>query len=282
MPAQSESAYLRPTRTDEALKHLARRPLTILAGGTDYYAARVGKPLTDSILDITAIGELRTITENADHWRIGATTTWSDILAADLPPMFDCLKLAAREVGGVQIQNSGTVAGNICNASPAADGVPALLALDAAVELASAQGTRSVPMDDFIQGPRKTVRRPDELVAAVVIPKPPHDARSHFLKLGARRYLVISISMVAVVIEHERGKVQRARISVGSCSAVARRMLELEFALAGEPFDARLAQCVRRDHLGRLGPLDDVRGSAEYRMDATLTLLKRMLVEVAS
>lgn len=275
------SSYLRPARLDDALRSLARGNVTILAGGTDHYPLRVGKPLTGDILDISAIRDMRGIRELDDHWRIGATTTWTDLIEAPLPPLFDGLKLAAREIGGVQIQNSGTLAGNICNASPAADGVPALLSLDAGVELVSARGSRMVPMDDFILGPRQTVRRPDELVAALRIPRPRHAARSNFLKLGARRYLVISISMVAVVLEHEAGIVRRATVAVGSCSAVARRMLELEFVLTGQPLDASLASCVRNDHLGRLGPIDDVRGSAIYRMDATLTLLRRTLAGLA-
>jgi CO/xanthine dehydrogenase FAD-binding subunit len=124
----------------------------------------------------------------------------------------------------VQIQNSGTVAGNLCNASPAADGVPPLLALDASVELASVAGTRRLKLDDFILGPRRTARRADELLAAILIPKPRAAAHSHFLKLGARRYLVISIAMVAAAIESERGKITTARVAVGACGPVAQRL----------------------------------------------------------
>src|SRR4051812_44336270 len=110
------SPYLRPTRSEEALEHLARGSFTVLAGGTDHYAARVGKPLNEPILDITAIRGLRHITDMKDHWVIGGATTWTDVLNAKLPTVFDGLKLAAREIGGVQIQNSGTLAGNVCNA----------------------------------------------------------------------------------------------------------------------------------------------------------------------
>lgn len=274
-------SYARPVQLADALQSLARGGLTVLAGGTDHYPARVARPPTGDILDISAIQGLREIQEASDHWWLGATTTWTDLIEARLPPLFDGLKRAAREIGGVQIQNSGTLAGNICNASPAADGVPALLSLDASVELTSTQGVRMVPMDDFILGPRKTVRRPDELVTALRVPKPLHTARGTFLKFGARRYLVISISMVAVVIESEDRIVRRATIAVGSCAVVARRMLELEFALVGERLDDALPGIVRRDHLGRLGPINDVRASAEYRMDATLTLLRRALAAFA-
>ena len=269
--------YSRPVTLDDALLRLARTTPTILAGGTDHYPARVGKPLVDDILDITAISGLRGVEDRGDHWRIGATTTWTDLIEARLPPLFDGLKLAAREIGGVQIQNSATLAGNICNASPAADGMPALLSLDAGVELASTQGVRLVPVEHFVLGSRKTARRPAELVTALRIPKPRFSARGNFLKFGARKYLVISISMVAAVIEHEDGIVRRAAIAVGSCSAVASRMLELELDLTGKPFDAGLAALVGPQHLTRLDPIDDVRASAAYRMDASLTLLRRTL-----
>ncbi|HZX82545.1 MAG TPA: FAD binding domain-containing protein, partial [Reyranella sp.] len=129
--------YLRPRRLEEALSALARpsaRPHTVLAGGTDFYPARVGRAIDEDVLDIGGIDVLRGITAGPTGWRLGATTTWSELLEADLPSLFDGLKQAAREVGGRQIQNAGTLAGNICNASPAADGVPGLLALDAEVE----------------------------------------------------------------------------------------------------------------------------------------------------
>jgi CO/xanthine dehydrogenase FAD-binding subunit len=269
--------YLRPTRFEEALHHLSQGTFTILAGGTDYYAARVGKPLIEPLLDITAIRGLRAIEETAGHWRIGGGTTWTELLEAKLPPLFDGLKLAAREIGGVQIQNSGTLAGNLCNASPAADGVPALLALDASVELSSSREVRDVPLAQFITAPRKTLRRPDELLTALLVPKPACEARGNFLKLGARKYLVISIAMASVVIEHHRGHVRAARIAVGSCSPVAVRLPLLEDALRGLPMNACLADVANPAHLAPLMPIDDVRSSAGYRMDAALTLVKRTI-----
>ncbi len=282
MAASSAPRYLRPTQSDEALQHLARGAFTVLAGGTDHYAARVGKPLTEAILDVTSIGELRGICSAPDHWRIGALTTWTDVLEAKLPPVFDGLKLAAREIGGVQIQNSGTLAGNLCNASPAADGVPALLGLDATVELSSAKAMRVLPLDKFILGPRSTARRPDELMTAILIPKPQFQAKSHFLKLGARKYLVISIAMASVVIEHEAGIVRKARIAVGSCSPVALRLTALEDTLPGKPLDARLPEIARIEHLALLKPIEDVRASAAYRIDAALTVVKRTLAAVCA
>ncbi len=274
--------YLRPNALSEALAALADRPLVVLAGGTDHYPARVGQPLDDDILDITAIESLRGIAEGDDHWRIGATTTWTDVIEADLPPLFDGLKLAAREVGGVQIQNAGTIAGNLCNASPAADGVPALLSLGAEVELSAADGTVTVPLEAFVLGNRRTGRRPDQLLTAVRVPKPLHPARAHFLKLGARRYLVISIVMVAGTLEVEAGEVRAARIAVGACSEVAQRLAELETLLVGRPADATLSDVVSDGHLAALSPIDDVRGAGAYRMDAAGTLVRRLLRHLGS
>ena len=135
--------YERPPELAEALEFLSGGPFTILAGGTDFYPARATRPVTEDVLDVTGIAALKGIHEASDHWRIGALATWSELIDTALPPLFDGYKLAAREVGGRQIQNTGTLAGNLCNASPAADGTPNLIALDASVELASPRGTGS-------------------------------------------------------------------------------------------------------------------------------------------
>jgi CO/xanthine dehydrogenase FAD-binding subunit len=276
-------SYLRPTDLSEALAALAAGPRVILAGGTDYYPARVGQPLDDHVLDITALPELRRVADEGPHWRIPALCTWTELLETDLPPLFDGFKLAAREVGGVQIQNAGTLCGNLCNASPAADGTPNLLALDAEVELASARQTRRLPVAAFVTGNRATARRADEMVTALLVPKPADAARSTFLKLGARKYLVISIAMVAAVLEIAVDRtVAKARLAVGSCSAVAQRLPLLESTLAGRRLESGIATLVKPEHLAPLSPIDDVRGTADYRREAALTLVRRALRELAA
>jgi CO/xanthine dehydrogenase FAD-binding subunit len=275
-------SYLRPTDLTEALAALAAGPRVILAGGTDYYPARVGQPLDDDLLDITALPDLRRIADEGAHWRIPALATWTDLLEAPLPPLFDGLKQAAREIGGIQIQNAGTLCGNLCNASPAADGTPNLLALDAVVDLSSARATRRLPVAGFVTGSRAIARRPEEMVTALIVPKPKGDTRSTFLKLGARRYLVISIVMVAAVLEIADGTVAGARIAVGSCSTVAQRLPALEAALAGRRLDASLAERVRPEHLTPLSPIDDVRGTATYRREAALTIVQRAIRELVA
>jgi len=257
---------------------LAAGEARILAGGTDFYPGLGDRVVRGAVVDVSGLGELRGVRSEADCFRIGGLTTWSEILRTPLPRCLDALKSAAREVGSVQIQNRGTVAGNLCNASPAADGVPPLLALDAEVELVSGAGSRRMPLAEFIVGNRKTQRRPDELLTAVIVPRGLEDAASAFLKLGARRYLVISISMVAVVVRvGNAGKVSEARVAVGSCSAVARRLRVLEAELVGASVRGGLSSAVRREHLDPLSPIDDVRATAEYRMDASLRLVQRAL-----
>ena len=274
-------AYLRPRRLEDALTALAQ-PHVVLAGGTDFYPARVGRAIDEDVLDIGGIAVLRGISADASGWRLGATTTWSELLEADLPPLFDGLKQAAREVGGRQIQNAGTLAGNLCNASPAADGVPCLLALDAEIEVAGPAGRRLLPLRQFITGVRRTALAQAELVVAIHVPKPDREARSAFLKLGTRRYLVISIAMAAATIEIADGRVASARLAVGACSPVAERLPALEAALAGAPLDTRLADRVEAAHLAPLSPIDDVRGSAAYRRDAVVTVLRRLLQDLAA
>ncbi len=278
-------SYLRPTTIEAALgllgaAHADGRPLTVVAGATDHYPARVGRVVDEDVLDISALADLRGIAPIERGWWIPALTSWTDIVDGDLPPLFDGLRAAGRAVGGRQIQNRGTVVGNLVNASPAADGIPNLIALDAVVTLASLRGERHVPVAEFVTGNRSTTRQPDELALGLVIPEPPPGsaARSTFLKLGSRAYLVISIAMVAVVLvigEDER--IEAARVAVGACSPVARRLPALETRLVGAIAVPGIGELVDPEHLADLTPIDDVRGSAAYRRAAATTLVRRAL-----
>ena len=266
------ASYLRPVSLSDALAALAAGPRVLLAGGTDHFPARAVFEPDEDIVDLTALPDLRRIALGSGLWRIPALATWTDLIEAELPALFAGLRAAARQVGGWQIQNQGTIVGNVCNASPAADGIPPLLALDASVELASLSGTRALPLRDFILGPRRTARRADEVATALLIPD--RAARSVFLKLGARRYLVIAISAVAVTVALQSGRVVFARVAVGACGPVAARLPALEAALIGHAPNGSL---VRREHLAPLAPIDDVRASANYRLEATAELLRRAL-----
>jgi len=272
------SLFLRPGTLDEALAALAETRATVLSGGTDLFPALSFGPLRGAVLDISAISELKGIRFTDSYIGIGGRATWSEIVSANLPHGFDGLKAASREIGAVQIQNQATVAGNICNASPAADGLAALMALDAEVTLASHLRLRTLPLGDFVLGNRKTRLQRDELLTSIRVPRRLENAASSFLKLGARRYLVISIVMVAanLVADSER-RIREALICVGSCSPKALRLVQLERALAGRRLDAEISKLVRTEHFSTLTPIDDVRATAAYRRDAAETLVKRAL-----
>ena len=274
--------FHRPETIDAALGLLAEGSVTMLAGGTDFFPARAGRTADGPVLDLSRVSGLKGITKSGDAWRIGATTTWSQIRDADLPPQFTALQLAAREVGSIQIQNAGTIAGNICNASPAADGVPPLLAMDAMVEVAGPDGRRTLPLDQFITGVRSIALRPGEMVTAVIVPDRPSDL-SCFLKLGARRYLVISMAMVAATVSVAAdGTLESVSIAVGSCSPVARRIETMERALIGlAPGSTEFADAIQKADLSVLTPIDDVRATAAYRLDAVRTLIGRAVSSAA-
>ncbi len=273
--------YHRPDTLDQALQISARPDVHVLAGGTDVYPAQQGRDLPAETLDLTAIDALSGITKTDQGWRIGATTRWSEVAQADLPPGFDALKQAAREVGSLQIQNAGTVAGNLCNASPAADGVPPLLVLEAEVELAAQTGTRRLPLTSFLTGVRQTALGQGEIVSAIHIPDTACRGQSAFVKLGAREYLVISIAMVAVRLELSGDKITKAAIAVGACSPVAQRLPGLEAALTGQSVNApdTWQDAMQADISQRLSPIDDIRADAAYRRHAVARLLNQAIAQ---
>lgn len=271
------TAFHRPDSLPDALALLAEGRAVPAAGCTDLFPATAAPNLPGPVVDLSAIADLRGIARTSDGWRIGATTTWSALLAADLPPAFDGLKQAAREVGSVQIQNAGTVGGNLCNASPAADGVPPLLTLDAVVELCSAAGVRRMPLSGFLTGPRRTERRAEEILTAVLIPDVA--GRGAFLKLGARKYLVISIAMTAARIVVAEGRITEAALAVGACSGCALRLPEQEAALRGLP-SAEAPDAIDAAMIARaLSPITDIRADAAYRQHAAAELLRRTVAE---
>ena len=276
------SAYYRPASVEHAVALLnTHDDLIVLAGGTDIYPARTaraawGQRNTANVLDISRLDALRGVEDRGDHWWIGALTTWTDLIHAPLPPVFAALTTAARAIGGVQIQNRGTIVGNCCTASPAGDGIPCLLTLDAEFEVTGRAAFR-IPAAQFFTGYRKTALDRCGLMTGIRIPK--QAGHSAFHKLGARAYLVISIAMVAGVVQTDgHGRVTSVRFAVGACAATAQRLPALEDALLGQHLDPAIAMA---DHFGHLTPIDDIRASAAYRRHAALQVTRDVIATLA-
>lgn len=267
------TAYARPADLQTALGLMADGTRRVLAGGTDLYPGS-GPLLVGSVLDISALPGLRGIAV-AEGVRIGAATTWAEIAEAALPPALAGLQQAARQVGARQVQTVGTIGGNLCNASPAADGVPPLLTLDAEVELVSLRGRRRMALTDFLIGPRKTARAPDEVLTAVHLPASAVRGQGVFLKLGARAHLVISIAMVAARCVAKAGTVTEITLAVGACSPVACRLPVVEAALLGAPVNDLAGRVRVPDVAASLAPILDVRATADYRHAAAVELIRR-------
>lgn len=277
--AECPATYLRPPTLDAALAALARTPeLCPLAGGTDLYPATTAATLAGPVLDLAGIATLGGVTREASgDLRIGAMTRWADLAAAPLPAACRALQQAAERIGAVQVQVQGTIGGNLCNASPAADGVPPLLVLAAEVELASRRGTRRLPLAAFLLGPRRTARAPDELLTAVLLPAAALCGVSAFCKLGARAHLVISIVSAAARLRLERGRVAEVALAVGAAGPVPTRLPALEAALLGAGVEELAQRIVPALIAPALSPRDDHRASAAYRSEAAAELLRRAL-----
>ncbi|RUU04883.1 xanthine dehydrogenase family protein subunit M, partial [Mesorhizobium sp. M7A.T.Ca.TU.009.01.3.2] len=229
--------YIRPLSIEDAVGQLAGSAGTaaILAGGSDLLVRmKGGFAEPELIVDIKAIDGLSEIRETAEGFSIGAAVPCA-VLGENtaLRKAWPGVVEAAKLIGSKQVQGRCTIVGNLCNASPAADGVPGLLILDAEVELRSVAATRHLPLQDFILGNRRTALLPGEMVTAIRVPKP--SGTSAFVKLGARRYLVISIAMVAARLVVQDGLVRQAAVAAGSCSVVAKRLAGVEAALHGLP-----------------------------------------------
>ena len=280
-----EMRYEAPESLDTAIALLAGEDGVgrVLAGGTDLLVQlRAEMIAPDLVVDIKNISEMQAIDTENGGFRIGAAVTGMDLMdhegfAKAWPGVIDGVKL----IGSIQVKGRATIGGNLCNASPAADGVPALLALEAELEIAGRNSIRRLAIPEFILGNRRTALGEGELVTAICIKKRSPAARSSFQKLGARRYLVISIAMVAVVLDvDDSGKINHARVAVGSCSEVAQRLPTLEAALIGGLINDELGMLITSDAFSPLSPIGDIRADANYRMTAAHNLIRRALADL--
>jgi xanthine dehydrogenase iron-sulfur cluster and FAD-binding subunit A len=276
--------YWQPQSLDEALTLLAEHAgeARIVAGGTDVMVelSRGVRP-TATLIDITAVPGLRTIRLNDGVISLGGLTTHNDVIAsAFCRERARPLAQACWEVGAPQIRTRGTVAGNLVTASPANDTITPLVALGAELVLVSERGERVVPIDAFYLGVRRTALAPDELVREIRFPAMRDDQRGRFVKLGLRRAQAISVIDAAIVLTFDGDLATDARIALGSLAPTIVRARAAEAFVIGKRLTAETAAEAATLAYGAVSPIDDVRGSASYRMATLRNLLAQTLVDL--
>ncbi len=274
---------VRATDLAAALEAKADRPgLRVLAGGTDLMVLfEMGVERPEAVLDIWGVDELRGIEQQGDSLRIGALTTFTELKEhAVVGGRLPILAAAASEVGAVQIQNRGTLGGNVVNASPAADGVPPLLALDAELEIASASGRRRRPLNGFYTGYKQMDLGDDELLVAIHVTLPPGDGVQWFRKVGTRRAQSIAKVVAAATARRAGPQLSDVRIALGSVGPTILRMPRTEALLQARPLTADLVEEVRRSTQAEVTPIDDVRSTARYRRAISGNIVARWVAEL--
>ena len=278
-----DCGLVRPANLAAALQAKAERPgLRVLAGGTDLMVLfELGVLEPEAVLDIWGVDELRGIQERDGALRIGALTTYTELMEhPEVQTKLPILAAASAEVGAVQIQNRGTLGGNVVNASPAADGVPPLLALDAELEIASASGRRRRPIDGFYTGYKQMDLADDELLVAIHVPLPPADGVQWFRKVGTRRAQSIAKVVAAATARRSGDRLSAVRIALGSVGPTVLRMPRTEALLQERTLTADLVSDVRMCAQQDVAPIDDVRSTARYRRSVTGNIVARWVAEL--
>jgi CO/xanthine dehydrogenase FAD-binding subunit len=276
--------FLRPGSWPEALAAKAEQPAAApLAGGTDLMVEiNFDRRRPEALLDLNPVSELADWAIEDGQLVLGATLPYSRVIT-ELGDRLPGLAMASRTIGSPQIRNRGSIGGNLGSASPAGDSHPVLLALNATVEVASARGSRLIPVDDFYLGPKRSALAPDELIRAVRIPS--GSGPCQFAKVGTRNAMVIAVCSFAVALHPATGSV---RTGIGSAAPTPLRAAAAEQFLAGELDSAGHWQSraelppVVAARFGELvaqaaAPIDDVRGTARYRRQALAVLARRAL-----
>jgi aerobic carbon-monoxide dehydrogenase medium subunit len=278
-----EFAYLEPNSLQQALEWLNtyRGRARVLAGGTDLYLRlRKGVFLPDYVIDLKRVPGLDYMTaDRGGGVQIGPTTLQEDVSRSPLiQERYPALAEAASWVGSVQTRNRATVVGNLCNASPAADTAPALLSYGAQVKIASAQGERMVPVEEFCTGPGKTLLQENELVAEIILPAPqPHTGAAFFRR--TRTAMDIAVVCGAAMLQLANGTCQNARIALGAVGPTPLRATRAEAALRGQTLTDQVVEDASRIASEEARPIDDVRSTAEYRREMVRVLTERGLTQ---
>lgn len=273
--------YLEPTSMQQALEWLNthRGRARILAGGTDLYLRlRKGVFVPDYVIDLKRIPGSNYITPNRGGGvQLGPTSLQDDVVGSTLiQQLYPALAEAASWVGAAQTRNRATVVGNLCNASPAADTAPVLLSYGAQVKISSAQGERTIPLEEFFVGPGRTALQDNELVAEIILPAPaPHTGAAFFRR--TRTAMDIAVVCGATMLQLSDGTCQNARIGLGAVGPTPMRATRAEAALRGQTLTDQVVEEASRIASEEARPIDDVRSTGEYRRDMVRVLTRRGL-----
>ena len=279
--------YFGPRSVSETLQLLGKwkGEAKLIAGGTNvvpYIRAKVSR--REVLIDLSHLKNLSYIKEEKKRIRIGALTTMSELVASlAIQKPARILHDAVWQIGNPLVRNRATIAGNLADASPAADSAVPLLVLDASVVVEKHKGKRKqISIDEFFAGPNKTVLKRDELIREIVFPKPNPSARTAYSKLGLRNAMAISLVSVGVMAELEKGKCNRVRIALGAVAPTPRRACGVENLLVGQVITEELIDQCCEAVQKEIQPITDVRSTLEYRRSMTAVLLKRLLQQVFS
>jgi CO/xanthine dehydrogenase FAD-binding subunit len=271
---------LTPGSLDEALRMAASgHNLVPLAGGTDlmvYLQAGTLPPCT--FLNLQGVAELKPQLSTNGGLSLGGLTTYRDVRRSTIGTQYPMLALAAREVGALTIQSRGTWAGNIANASPAADGVPALMAYDAEIELASTNGRRRVPLSRFYRGYKQMDRRPDEIITSIHLPLLKPGWTNYYRKVGTRRFQAISKTLLAGrILRGTDGAVEDIRLVFASVAPYTLRAVQTEEVIRGRQLTSAVVEEASKAIQDEIHPIDDIRSTEVYRRRVTSNLLRDFL-----
>jgi len=279
--------FYSPSSLGEALELLKQNKgnAKLLAGGTDLVLQMKRKVVTpEVIISLLEIDELRRIEKVEGALRVGATVTHSTLENSELlHDGFQILSSSAKKVGSPQVRNRGTLGGNLCNASPAADTSPAMLVLGAQVYVVSQEGERNIPIDLFFTGPGSCAIEEAEILKDVIIPEQPPETLGVYLKLGRRRGMDVALASVAVLVMFEgkgEASIRRCRIGLGSVSPTPIRAKRAEEFLRGRVLEEKVIQEAGEYVQSECCPISDIRASAEYRKEMVRVLCVRAMKQL--
>ena len=251
------------------------------AGGTDLMVLfEAGLLAHKKFVSIWNLAELKGIEVTDEHVTLGALTTYAEVQRSEvLREEFPMLCDAARETGGIAIQNRGTLAGNIANASPAGDSPPALIVYEAELALVSTTGTRRVSYADFHTGYKQTIMRADELISRILLPRSTSGWRQYYRKVGTRKAQAISKVCFAGAIRMDGNNVKDVRVALGSVAPMVVRCRRTEAVLKGQPLESDAIKAARAELMKEIVPIDDIRSTADYRLRVAANLLEEFLTK---